>query len=870
MPRPAHRLRRRLALLALALAAGVAGPVPARAQDGSVFDRLFGSDPAAERAGLAADGLALPALFEGRRRIAEALPLHDLGATGGAACVAIVPLLDALELAHEDAPEGIAVTLPQPRRTVMLPASALLDSPSGSCLPLAKLPDLLPLSLTHDTASQRLLLTASAALPVLMRLEREERRARLVPETLRPAFPLLPRAPRAAELWSADFAASAGLSGGTRRVSASLLASGAVLGLAGRVNLVADERGRITPGVTFSESRDTPDLLGPLKARSLALGDIAAPAQPLIADSLSGRGLVVSSRAGWRADLVDTITLSGPLPAGWEAELWHEERLVAVTREGGAAGQWQFADVPLRIGENRWEVRRYGPGGETDSQVFTRLVGTEMNPENEVGYSFGFVDGGRPLVPAGAAAGTTSEPAGPAAFATFDYGLSGAVTARLDMRVGTRGEPAVAVGLNGALGGGLWAVTGARDREGGLAGALRLARAFGSQDLSFDLARYGRDTGPGAPPQAREFEGLLALSGQGRIGLGRLSLPWQARYQAGALRSGGTREVAAARIVLPMPDWQANLALGATREGGDGWRPTAALGLTARRGEWRLRSGVSASADGGAWRVDGASLSAARRLGGSGNLAFDLDWQARDGTLGGGLTYARQFGPLGLSASAGRDGQGFRAGIGVTLGLFRGAGRWHAAPSGVARSGAILAEMFVDADGDGVRGPQEEAVEGGRFIVGAALRKEATDAAGRVLIGGIAPGPSVAIETQMSSLTDFTLRPARPGDRVVLRPGEVRHLAVALRPTGSIEVQVLLVAGDRRTPRSGVPVVLRGADGREAARAVTDFDGFVLFEGLPFGPFRAEAAGQVSEVLAVSRESPDARARVLIAPALGG
>ena len=70
------------------------------------------------------------------------------------------------------------------------------------------------------------------------------------------------------------------------------------------------------------------------------------------------------------------------------------------------------------------------------------------------------------------------------------------------------------------------------------------------------------------------------------------------------------------------------------------------------------RSGVTAS-DRGGWRIDGANLSAARRVAG-GNLALDLDWQADSGKFGGGVTFARQFGPLGLSASAGREEAGWR------------------------------------------------------------------------------------------------------------------------------------------------------------------------------------------------------------------
>ena len=851
-----------LAMLLCVAGLACTGAVPARAQEDGLFDRLFGSDPAAERAGKAADGLALPALFADGKLIVDTLPLHDLGPAAGA-CVAIVPLLDALELAYTQSGAGadIAIILPEPRREVTVSAAVLLASPSGDCLPLADLSHHLPLSLTHDAVSQRLVLEPRAALPVLMRLARAERQARLRPETLRPAYPLLARPNGLARLWSADLAAGLTSAPQGRQITGSLLASGEVLGLAGRFSLAISGDGQLVPGFALSEARDTPDLLGPLGARSLALGDVAAPAQPLIADSLSGRGLVVSSRAPWRSDLVDEITLSGPLPSGWEVELWHEERLVAVTVTPDAAGQWQFGNVPVRLGENRWVVRLYGPNGEIDEQVFHRLVGTAMNAENEIDYTFGLIDGGRPLVGEMLAV----SPVGPAAFATIGWGVTPELTARADLRAGIGSAPALALGLSGAHGGALWTLSGARDRLGTLGGAFRLARRIGAQDIVLDVARHGRDAGPGLPPLVQEFREVATVNGQGRVGLGRLSLPWQARVQSGTLRRGDARHVAAARVLLPMAHWQASLALGAVRDGSAPWQGTAALGLTARQGEWRLRSGITAS-DRDGWRIEGGNVSASRNLG-KGALALDLDWNAQSGRLGGGVTFSQQLGALGLNAGIGREARGWRFGLGLTMGLWRGPQRWGTAPSGIARSGAIMAELFVDEDGDGARDTDEGGVEGGRFIVGAALRREATDAAGMVLIGGIAPGPGVDLETQLSSLEDFTLRPLRPGDRLVLRPGEVRHVAVPLRPTGSIEVQVLLAAGDRRIPRSGVPVILRDSYGNEVARATTDFDGFVLFDALAFGSWQAEAAGQKSAALIVSRDKSDARVRLVLPPA---
>lgn len=839
----------------LGFAAPAAAQSAAVATEPGLFDQLFGADPASERSGQASDGLALPALFADGRKIADTLSVYDLG-PGGGLCITLAPLLDALELAHAGGPDGdISVTLPEPARTVIIPASALQDSPSGACIPAAAIPAHLPFALEHDSVGQRLTLTAQAPLPVLMRLARAERQARIRPDAVRAAFPLLPRASALARLYSADVSAGAVAHAGGVEASAGVLASGELFGLAARASAGISSKGQASAGFTLSDTRDTPDLLGPLAARSLALGDVSSPPQPMIGEALVGRGIVISSRAPWRADLVDDIDLFGPLPTGWEAELWHEDRLVAVTREADAAGNWRFAGLPVRVGENRWVVKLFGPHGETEEQIFSRLVGTEMNAENEVDYAFGLVDGGRPLIDGA----TGRAVAGPTAYGTIGWGMTRAVTARFDVRASLDGEVRAALGMHGALAGTLWAATVARDGDGDFGGSLRLARRIGAQDLRIDLARHGGADDPDLPPLVRQFSQVAAIEGQGRFGLGRLSLPWQLRYQAGTLRNGETQQIVATRISLPMSDWQASGSLGLVREAGRAWTGNAAFGVTAKLGQWRLRSGIDAAVDGG-FRLGGARLNASRTLG-RGSIGVDLDWQAGSNRFGAGVTASQQIGPFSLSANVAYGQQGYRAGINLVVGLWRGPRRWHAAPAGIARSGAIMADMFVDENGDGLRGGDEAGVAGGRFVVGSAVRAEATDAQGRVLIRGIPAGPPVDIETQLASLPDFTLRPSRAGDRVELRPGEVRVIDMPLRPTGSIEVQVLLQTGDTRTPRAGMPVILSDAGGREVARAVTDFEGYALFEGLAFGEWQVNAAGQQLAPLTLSRARPNSTAR---------
>lgn len=871
MPALTRQAARALALVLALCLTGAAGAGPPAAspvgrQESDVFDSLFGADPAAERSGEAGDGLALPGLFAGGRRLTDTLPLHDLG-PGGGACVTLSPLLDALEIAHDTGEGGnVIVTLPRPARQVTIPAAALVESPNGVCINLAEIPAHLPIALSHDPTTQRLDLTASAPVPVLLRLDREESYDRLRPVRRGlPDFPLLARDRRLVALWSADFAAGIRHEPGTTRLDASIQAAGEIAGLGARAALTLGGEGAPRFGLTLSETSADPVVLGPLAARRVALGDIASPSQPLIADTLTGRGLIVSSRPPWRVDLVDRIELSGPLPSGWEAELWHEDRLVAVTREADASGLWRFADLPVRLGENRWVVRLHGPHGQLREEVFTRLVGGEMMGENEVEYTFGVVDGGTPLI----GESVQRVAADPAAFASLAYGLAGDVTARLDMRAGSEGEPAVALGLNGSRWGGLWAASVARDREGSLGAAIRLARKFGSQDVVFDLAKHGRDTGPHLPPQVREFSEIVALQGQGRIGIGRFSLPWRLRLRSAERRTGGTQRSIAGRLALPFAGLQADAGVALVSENGGDWRGNAGLGLAGRTGKWRLRAGIDAVSR-ERWRLGSARLAATRSLG-DGAINLDLSWRGGEGGGGGGfgagLAVSQQVGAFGIAGRIAHGAQGFGAGITVNVGLWRHGRRWRTARPGVSRSGSVVAEMFIDEDGDGDWDDGEAAIEGGRLLVGSAVRREETGADGTVLVAGLPAAREIDVEMQLSSLDDFTLRPERAGDRLVLRPGEVRPLAVPLRPTGSLEAQILLQAGDDRVPRAGVSVVLRDAKGGEVARALTDFAGYVLFDGLAFGTYAIEAEGQTESGLSLSREEPDNSASLVLAAA---
>ena len=63
-----------------------------------------------------------------------------------------------------------------------------------------------------------------------------------------------------------------------------------------------------------------------------------------------------------------------------------------------------------------------------------------------------------------------------------------------------------------------------------------------------------------------------------------------------------------------------------------------------------------------------------------------------------------------------------------------------------------------------------------------------------------------------------------------------------------------------------MPVTLHDARGNPVARGVTDVEGYVLFEGLPFGHYSVEAAGQSSADIALPRGEPNRQISVLVPP----
>jgi len=110
------------------------------------------------------------------------------------------------------------------------------------------------------------------------------------------------------------------------------------------------------------------DLLGPLNASQIALGDISPVSINQIASSSNDVGIRLSNRPYGRITNANTTNFIGLQQPGWDVELYRNGIFLA-SQTIDEDGQYQFLDQQLFVGENVFTLNFYGPQGQREEVV---------------------------------------------------------------------------------------------------------------------------------------------------------------------------------------------------------------------------------------------------------------------------------------------------------------------------------------------------------------------------------------------------------------------------------------------------------------------------------------------------------------------
>ena len=699
------------------------------------------------------------------------------------------------------------------------------------------------------TAGSLLVIESEAKLPVEQAMERQVRAASL--KQAKFDIDSLPQVRLPYRMWRApalDFVVSGGITyrakdGARIDRRTSVYAAGEIAKLSYDAQFSTTDKG-VPSSFRFRAYRSDPDggLLGPLKATHFGFGDVEGFDSRLTGSAASGRGALVTNRPVKSLSSFDRTRFEGDLPAGWEAEIYRNGELIGFARPDGNQ-RYVFDNVPLMYGENQVRVVLYGPQGQTRTRDETINVGQDNVPAGKTWYWAGFSQPGRDLLSLHRPEDEARQQPEAQAAISVEHGLDERTSVGLlarAMLIHDEKLTFVEGNVRRSIGPALVELSGAYDGKGGIAARAQALAKIGSVNATVEALLANDFHLRGDRPQTVR-EARVAIDAPLRIG--RATLPAHLGVNYTDRRDGSAQLEAAARLSASIERF--NLATdiryrrqylksGPSPPGELEW---SLLG-SGRVGDVRLR-GQSTFDLAPERRFRSAELSAYW------SGSDKVDWEAAaayDGPSSRGrarLTHIRRLNGMALAVTgeAATDGS-VALGFNLNFSLDPGSG-FKMSRQPLASAGAIHARVYRDLNDNGVRDYSEPFEKGALITTGTRLAEKMTDAKGSVMVAGLTPFTPVTVGIDETSLSDPMLVPKKALQVVVPRPGVPAEVEIGLVGGGDIEGALVKSGG---IGFEGLAVELIDAGGKVIATAQSDFDGFFLFERVPYGSYRIRLA----------------------------
>jgi len=738
----------------------------------------------------------------------------------------------------------------------------ITDTPEGWCVDTRSLAGWLGAQLKPNLYEAVLTLDSATPLPFIEAMERKNRAAQLQGKK---SFNLAdyPQAPLPYRAWrapSADVVADVtwqrlpnGSSQLRRRYQ--VYASGEIAGASVDARLDSDING-VPDTLRVSAYRKDPDgkMLGPLKATEVAVGDVEVNSGNLAGAGGVGRGAFISNQTLARASSFGKTVLRGALPLGWDAELYRNKQLIAFQSQT-SDGRYEF-NVDLLYGNNELEVVLYGPQGQVRRETQSIPIGFAAVPPGKLEYWAGVIQRNLDLI-------SFHDPP-----STLDTGWQYAFGTQygLDNRtvLGTSGHSLFLDGkrrnyaefdVQRAVGPMLLDLTAAQEFGDGRAYKATGLGRIGKINVTAEAFFLDGDFESGVVDQGERSHQDIQL--ETVLGSGRRAVPVALGYTRTQQSNGQlvNQWLAQASLILPRVSLTAEL-IDKQVAGATIYDEGISFGLLANT---RIL-GFMIRAD-AAYRITGpqrgfgdASLTVEKSLTERTDLRIDVkhDALARVTTFEAG--YVRQFRPVALRVGATADSHGSigaNVGVSFSFGPSPFGPGLHVSNEKLAERGEAAVSVFLDENGDGVRSPGEKPLEGVGLTAGQFGSSAPTDKQGNAMIENLNPYQKVLIGIDESTLPDPFLVPVKKGVVITPRPGVAAKIEIPVAPTGEIEGEL---HGLEDTPRPGVELQLIDPAGKVAAKALSEFDGYFVFERVPYGTYRLQVSAAAARALGAAAD----------------
>ena len=699
----------------------------------------------------------------------------------------------------------------------------------------------LPVDLDVDMSGLQLLVRTRERLPMQFRLEREAQAARLGQRNaeIDPAYPRheIPYRmldwPFIDQTLSVDYLRNDAREEFRSRYS--LYATADLLGLQSALYVAAGS-GSESTDTRLTLGRNDPDagLLGPLQARTALIGSIPVPAEANISrTSALGEGAVISNRPLSQPTSFGQHSLLGPLPPGWDVELYFNDVLIGF-QTAGPDGQYRFDDQPLVFGPNEFRLVFHGPLGQVRVERESFLLDESVTSPGEFYYSL---------------AQQRDTQGQQRTVARFDWGLGehfAATGGFVRAPVAGMSENFAHLGLQSYWRSMLFSGELVRSQEGSLA-SLALRTRLGKWSLKLGQVQLWDFSSEVFPASNDPLRFSTEFRADGSLSLPRsaIRLPVTVEARREQRASGSADLDVAARTSVLARDTLASAQLRWQRIAEQDFADTT-LQLSRRVRGVSVRGQLNYTIAPQS-RLAAVALSADKRLGKGylQSLSVTRIFGSSETLYATGLT--KTLGSFGLGVTAGYSSSG-----NITAGLqfFLAAGReprgsrWRFDAQPGANSGGASALVFLDDNMNGRMDAGEQPVEGVGFTVNGGRYPVQTDASGVAYLARLPAMQYTDIAVVTESLEDPNWQPQTRGLRIVPRPGTVAKIEIPVAATSEIDGTVHLLENERRIGAGSLAIEVVAPDGRIVATGSTGADGYYVVAGVPAGDYLVRVSAE--------------------------
>lgn len=618
-----------------------------------------------------------------------------------------------------------------------------------------------------------------------------------------------------------------------------------------------------TARLTFERRDPGNELLGPLKAGSVSVGDVNYPNVPLVIGRKRGRGVSVSSDSKYgniRSYNAETYNVDGDAPIGWDAELYRNGYFVAF-QDIGSDGRYNFEDVELVRGFNLLQVILYGPEGQKRTETQRVMRGQDILREGEVDYEFAVGQPEADFIPVAETARASSDFGGSG---QISYGVKDYLTVGANVY---SGEDSSGLDDNRQTSAGVTAVAAFAGVKVGVqaTAANEGRRAYGADattQIKGTNVTVAHEVYKGFHEDEEDLEKKTSLDVHRNFK--RVSV--SGRVEQNSFQKKDDETHLEANISTNIGRFQFTNSLDRVLSDNEAQESfqgefSAVTGLV----DWRLRTNLTYDFEKGVEdKFKKASVSAYKKFGGhstvrlNGDYTFDSNLASLNGR------YTRDFDRYSIDFSAGATNQDdYFGGVTFRTGLQSDHnGRYRIVNARDGGLGSVGLRTFIDLNGNGVFDKGEPPVKGVSFRSNRGVMDGKTAEDGTVFLSGLPEGPTI-FYLQEASLPSIYLKPVDESIEIIPRSGATTTIDVAFTRLGEIDGFVI-EKGTEDEPMAGVIVVLYDAStGEELESVNSEYDGYYIFSALPIADYRVEAIPlwgdeeeQVSLDVSLSHEEP--------------